>query len=1335
MKLTCKKCNTVLEIPADVTQAPDVRVVCPGCQTRYRLRPRKTAPTSPPPPAAAPGPGPTATPTHRAVLPQAPAAPAAPPASNQAHSSLTPATPVPGAPVPTAAGTPPSLSKHLPASTPDGHLPMSAPDEKDTVVARRPGAPGTPVFAGGETIAGRYRILRFLAQGGMGEVYEAEDSELRQKVALKTISPRAGDVDPDAVDRFKREIALARTVTHPNVCRIFELGQHQPPAPAGAPPGTPAPPPITFLTMELLEGETLAALLLRRGRLSTAEALPLVQQMAQALAAAHRAEIVHRDFKSENVFLVPVAGGQATGRTAGPPKAPRRVVVTDFGVARGGAGDRFASQVTGAGIVGTPSYMAPEQVEGGAITTAADVYSLGIVIYEMVTGRLPFEGPNPLSTAVKRLREAPPPPHVHVPDLEAWWEKAILRCLERDPAKRFASPDDLVAALEPPVRPARRPPARPGARPAAPSPAPAAPRIAASRTAASRTAASRTVGPTPAMPAGAAAAARPAPRRSFFLGLLLVLVTVASAALYIFNRDRQLDRSRVTPRRSIAVLGFNNLSGLEDAAWMGTALAEMLTTELARGETLRTIPGENVAQARRQLAGDPAAGGPPSSLESADLDRLRALLGCDFVVSGSYVTVGDTAGREIRLDLRLHDAALGNTVASLSRDGRQQELFRLVSELGVELRDHLDVGDAGGDDPLAGLPSDPEAARLYAEALDDLRASRPRAAREQLEEAARRAPENALVYSALSQAWEVEGFGERAAQAAERAFELSSPLPREDRLAVEGRYREATGDWPAAIEVYGKLCEYFPDDLDYGLRLVAAQTAGRDPQSALESIADLRRLPAPISEDPRLDLAEAAAAGLESDFDRQLRAARQAAQRAAAIDAPLLVAQARLTEARAQRILGRPAESQAAADQARELFEGLNHTSGSAEARTALANIDFDRGNFETAGERYRQVIDVYRRLGDQDGTASGLNNLATVLRKRGDLDGAQALYEEAAGIFDATGDELAMSFALNNLGVVLVARDRLTEAATNFERSRGVWEELGNRSGLAYSLNNVAAVQHLSGELEQSRILNEQALEIRRETGEKAGEATSLTNLADVLRDLGEIDQAEESLRLALELTEEIGDRSARAQALYGLGWLRFETGAFEEARAAHGEALEVRRQLDERRGVTDSVIALARLALETGDAAGAEDSSREVILSCQRQDRTSEEARATAVLALALLAGERLEESRVAGDEAERLAESSERPAVRHAAGIAAARTRTAAGELASALRALERIEQASRDAGYLTWALEARIAWAEAAIEAGREGEAREHLRSTATEAGVHGLTRLVEKAGRF
>ncbi len=283
------------------------------------------------------------------------------------------------------------------------------------------------VFSPNELVAGRFKIVRFIGQGGMGDVYEAEDLELRERVALKTVRPEIAADEP-AIARFKREIQLARRVTHPNVCRIFDVEYHRTTAPEGA---------IAFLTMELLPGETLAERLRRVGRLSMAEALPLVSQMAAALAAAHKVGIVHRDFKSANVILVP---SKEEGTHA---------VVTDFGLARGSvSGDSLTASISGTGgFVGTPAYMAPEQVEGGQISAAADIYALGVVMYEMVTGRQPFVGDTPLSTAVKRLKEAPASPRTHVPDLDPKWESAILRCLERDPADRFVSAMDVVKVL------------------------------------------------------------------------------------------------------------------------------------------------------------------------------------------------------------------------------------------------------------------------------------------------------------------------------------------------------------------------------------------------------------------------------------------------------------------------------------------------------------------------------------------------------------------------------------------------------------------------------------------------------------------------------------------------------------------------------------------------------------------------------------------------------------------------------------------------------------------------------------------------------------------------
>src|SRR4029453_5041676 len=202
--------------------------------------------------------------------------------------------------------------------------------------------------------------------------------------------------DERVLERFRREILLARRVTHPNVCRIFDVSQHRPEDDGGGGDGV-----VTFLTMEMLEGETLSARLRRSGALPLSEAEAIAEQMAGALSAAHRAGVVHRDVKCGNVILVPGDNGHT------------RAVITDFGLAREEVAEPQPSEdlshATGA-MVGTAAYMSPEQVVGGRITAAADIYAFGIVLYEMVTGVKPFAGATPLATALLRLRERPTSP-------------------------------------------------------------------------------------------------------------------------------------------------------------------------------------------------------------------------------------------------------------------------------------------------------------------------------------------------------------------------------------------------------------------------------------------------------------------------------------------------------------------------------------------------------------------------------------------------------------------------------------------------------------------------------------------------------------------------------------------------------------------------------------------------------------------------------------------------------------------------------------------------------------------------------------------------------------
>ena len=268
----------------------------------------------------------------------------------------------------------------------------------------------------GNVLGDRFTIIRFLARGGMGEVYEAADRHLQSKhCALKTLRSEIA-ADPNVRQRFEREVLLAREVTHPNVCPTFDL--FRVPGPRG---------PVLFLTMKLLRGESLSARLKRAGALTPEAALPLVRQMATALEAAHRARVVHRDFKPGNVMLEP---------TAGEP----HVTVTDFGLSRAYADDATLAETER--ISGTLGYMAPELLHGGTATPASDVFALGVVVHEMLTGRRPVQ---------KAGRTNFLPPSHLVTGLPRAWDRMVLGCLEPDPAKRFQSAAEALATIDAPA--------------------------------------------------------------------------------------------------------------------------------------------------------------------------------------------------------------------------------------------------------------------------------------------------------------------------------------------------------------------------------------------------------------------------------------------------------------------------------------------------------------------------------------------------------------------------------------------------------------------------------------------------------------------------------------------------------------------------------------------------------------------------------------------------------------------------------------------------------------------------------------------------------------------
>jgi serine/threonine protein kinase len=273
----------------------------------------------------------------------------------------------------------------------------------------------------------RYRIVRFLARGGMGEVYEAYDCDLRERVALKTVTSTASD-DPRAVRRLKAEVQLARRVSHPNVCRIYDLGIHVLEHSEAI---------LHFLTMEFVDGEPLGQRLRTGGALPLEAAVSYARQLLAGLSAAHHAGILHRDLKSDNVILRTGSDG-----TVSP-------VILDFGLARSLDPDsKGLTSGTNQAFVGTLSYMAPEQIEGKQLSAASDLYAFGVLWFEMLTGMLPFGAESAAANALERLRKRPAVPSSVNPNVPKALDAIVLGCLGRHPEDRFESADDVIKELD-----------------------------------------------------------------------------------------------------------------------------------------------------------------------------------------------------------------------------------------------------------------------------------------------------------------------------------------------------------------------------------------------------------------------------------------------------------------------------------------------------------------------------------------------------------------------------------------------------------------------------------------------------------------------------------------------------------------------------------------------------------------------------------------------------------------------------------------------------------------------------------------------------------------------
>ncbi len=956
----------------------------------------------------------------------------------------------------------------------------------------------------------------------MGIVFKAEDLRLGRMVALKFLSDVLAR-DHHALQRFEREAKAASALNHPNICTIHEVGDFE---------GQP------FIVMELLEGEPLSTRI-RESTIDLNQGLELSIQAADALRAAHAKGIIHRDIKPANVFVTSQFGAKVLDFGLAKLIAEPRQIAA--GVASPGDSSLTIDQsLTNPGIaIGTVAYMSPEQARGEILDERADIFSFGVMLYEISTGTLPFRGPSSVAILGAILYQPQTPASLLKPGLPRELERIINKALEKDREARYQNASDLHADL-----------------------------THLKRTLDSGLALQRT--------------------RNFWpVALVTAAVLLIAVATIIVWRVRQPQRSfgprttvqsQIPSRRSIAVLGFKNLTTRPEVAWLSTALSEMLSTELAAGEALRVIPGENVAHTRIDLALADA-----DTFSKETLARIKNSLGSDLVVLGSYADLGAQSGGQVRLDVRLQETAQGETIASVSETGTEANLFQLVTQAGSQLREKLGVKRilaSEREDVRASLPSSPDITRLYSEGLKKLRVFDALAARKLLEQVVAAEPDYALGHSALSMAYSSLGYDQKATREAKQAFALSKNLSREDRLSIEGRYREATRNWQRAIAVYQSLWTSFPDNLEYGLRLAGAQVSSGKGRDAISTVQALRRLPSPSRDDPRIDLADARGHESLGEFDQELRLARQAASKAK--DSGLLLARARILEGWALYRLGKPQESIAALRHAQDLYTSAGQRQGTARALETTGNVLLEGGDLATPRRYFEQALAVYREIGDRSGTANALNALANLLYTQGDYSGAKSMYVQSLGILREVGSKAGIAGALGNLANVTDSQGDLAGARKMHEQALAAFSEVGDERGASSTLANMGNVLLEQGDVLGARRAEEEALQRRRAIGYKSGIAFSSQNLGEVLATQGNLQGARQNYEQALAIRREMGQHGTAALTTLDLATLSIDERRPELAETlARGAIVEFANEKDlENEAVAQEVLARALLA-----------------------------------------------------------------------------------------------------------------------------------------------------------
>ena len=786
-------------------------------------------------------------------------------------------------------------------------------------------------------------------------------------------------------------------------------------------------------------------------------------------------------------------------------------------------------------------------------------------------------------------------------------------------------------------------------------------------------------------------------RRYWVLAAVLavfVAITLSGLLLWHYRFVPKLvtRRPTVQMRKSVAVLGFQNLSRRSDEAWLATALSEMLSTELAGGDKLRLVSGEDIANLRVS-----APWPTTDTLDRVTSSRIGDVLDSDVLVLGSYMLIGSTNDGQLRLDVRMQDGKTGEILSEVGEAGETKEMFRLVSQIGTQLRNRLGVGPLEGSDEasvLAALPMDPDAARFYALGVVKLRQFDALAAKDLFSQAAKADPKFSLVHAMLARAWAQLGYEQKHAEEAKKAFDLSADLPRAQRMLVEGEYYQTLGKQEEAASVYHALFELFPDNLDYGLQLAAAQTVSGHGGQAMRVIQQLRALPPPSSDDPRIDLAEAQA--MKDNKPRALVLIRSAVRKTSDRGQLLLYALARKQECMNLLYGEKPEQATPVCEDAYNIFIEAGNRLGAADAVRLMADGIGSGGHFEQAIATYQRALNLLTDMGEHQKTGAILNNMAINYANEGKLDRAEQLYEQAKFHFQQAGDTANTATAVVNMADIDYLKGNLSRAAKLYQDTLNLISTMDHADS-GYALYRLADLELAQGNIKEGHRLAQQSVDA---IGPVQGAYQYLTS---AMIEVGEALKAEGDLA---------GAQSQFEQALA----MRQKIGALDLAAESQAE--------------------LADLEIQKDHPEQAESLARAALAEFEKEKSDPDSISAYTILSRALLMQGKFDEASKASRRAAELSLTSSDPALKLPAAIQQARVQAAnpINRSANSAAAFEQLHSTISTAKHLSYyqiECEARLALGEIELKA-NTSLGRKHLTELAAETHSRNFELLAHQA---